>query len=396
MKQTGGITAQIRIVSARLEAVLKKLTESGITLLQIEKVDDLTAKIRVKTSDYKETAFLLDKWKESFQLLDQQESALFGRKLFSRMVLIIALVFLLCVSLYLPGKIMFVYVVGNETVPARRIIEEANAKGVCFGAAAADVRSEKVKNALLEAIPELQWIGVNTSGCVATIHVEEKSDTLDSGDTKYGVSSIVASKDGIIETCTVTKGTRLCKEGQAVKEGQTLISGYTDCGIIIKATQADGEVFAQTLRKIDAVLPRDYLVKGSAADVSVNYALRVGKKLINFDNNSGIYDGSCAKIYEEQYMMLPGGFLLPVSLIKETVISYDRSDASAMELDAGNLLESYSESYLLSQMVAGTVKDKTLQITETATCTTLKGQYVCSEMIGRQKIEDILQGENKS
>ena len=65
-----------------------------------------------------------------------------------------------------------------------------------------------------------------------------------------GVGSIVASRDGVITSITTTKGTPLCKAGQAVKAGQILISGYTDCGISIRADPAEGEVFAETYREM--------------------------------------------------------------------------------------------------------------------------------------------------
>ena len=37
------------------------------------------------------------------------------------------------------------------------------------------IRSEKVKNSLLQRIPQLQWAGINTDGCVAVISVREKT-----------------------------------------------------------------------------------------------------------------------------------------------------------------------------------------------------------------------------
>lgn len=393
--KSAAVTARIRVVCADVEGLLKRLVHHGIVLTNVEKNDHLTVTIHVKTSDYKETSHLLEQWNVSYSLLDRQETALSGWKILKRSVVLFAVILLLLAAVYLPGKILFVVVTGNETVPSRRILEVANAKGVCFGASAVKVRSEKVKNELLEAIPQLQWIGVNTSGCVATICVEEKNQVDVTKNNNYCVSSVVASTDGIIETCTVTRGTRLCREGQAVKAGDVLISGYTDCGIIIQATQAEGEVFAQTLHKIQTVTPSSYVQKGNAVGYEVNYCLRIGKKLINFDNNSGIYHGSCVKIYEEQYMMLPGGFILPVSVLTETVTYYDTAGDTSTALADEDFLETYSEAYLHSQMIAGEIHHKAQQLLESDGVFILKGQYVCSEMIGRQRAEEILQGELK-
>ena len=97
--------------------------------------------------------------------------------------------------------------------------------------------------------------GVNTSGCVATVSVRERTDP-EVTEQDSAVSNIVASRDGFIVSATVTRGNFLCRVGQSVKAGQVLISGYTDCGICIQATRAEGEIYAQTSRDFAAVTPR--------------------------------------------------------------------------------------------------------------------------------------------
>lgn len=390
--KSAAMSARIRITSADIASIMKRLNGRGITLLEIRQEDFLTVTVYVKISDYKETTALLRKWSVHYEVLDRQEASFKGSSVLRRMVLIIAIGILLSVAIYLPGKILFISVTGNEIVPVREILEVAEKKGVYFGANAVDVRSEKVKNELLEAIPELQWIGVNTSGCVATIQVQEKNDEKENTGTGYHVSSIVAVTDGIVENCTATRGTMLCKVGQAVKAGDVLISAYTDCGIVIQATQAEGEVYAETIRSVTTVLPRKYACKGRTIAEKTNYSLRIGKKLINFDNSSGIYHGSCAKIHTEQHLVLPGGFVLPVTVIKETLYYYE-SDSDYAEVADTSFLDSISKAYLLSQMVAGDIKYANVTLDQSDDSFILHGQYICSEMIGRPKQEEILQGE---
>lgn len=386
-------TVCIQIYSAEVEKVLKRLNEHGIVLRNVHKEGELTATVRVGNKDYLYALRVLDQLHVEYNLPDRQQTSALLKKLCSRSVLLISLVILTVISVYLPGKILFVSVIGNDTVPARLIVEVAAKSGVSFGAFSADVRSEKVKNAILQEIPQLQWIGVNTSGCVATICVEEKKSTAGTGNSDYTVSSLVAAYDGIVESCTVTSGTMLCEVGKAVMTGQMLISGYTDCGSFIRATRAEGEVFAQTVRPIYAVCPTSYIAKGNETGREVRYGLRLGKKLINFNNSSGIYHSSCAKIYEEQYLILPGGFVLPVSFVKETVVHYDENSGTIGVNDSEYWLRKSSEAYINSQMIAGEIMCDTALFAQLDGCSQLTGHYICRELISRQRIENILQGE---
>ena len=79
---------------------------------------------------------------------------------------------------------------------------------------------------------------MNTRGCVAVISVRERPEEAQV-DRPGTVSAVTAAQDGIIERVTVTNGTALCRPGQAVRAGETLISGYTDCGRTIRAGRAE-------------------------------------------------------------------------------------------------------------------------------------------------------------
>ncbi len=72
---------------------------------------------------------------------------------------------------------------------------------------------------------------------------------------------------------------------------------------------------------------------------------------------SGIYDGTCVKMYSEYYITLPGGYRLPVKLIKETVCSYDMQKQLRSAANTEQALSVFSKVYLRDQMVALTVLD---------------------------------------
>ena len=270
------------------------------------------------------------------------------------------------------------------------MIAAAESFGLSFFSNRSALRSEQLKNALLEALPQLQWVGVNTKGCLATITVRERQEAepiRPSG----GVSSIVAARDGVIQEITVERGSGVCRVGEAVKAGQVLISGYTDCGLSIQATRASGEVYASTVHNLTAVTPSDWTVRGDQGNRIIKLSFIFGKKRINLFQSSGILPTSCVKMYEEYDLTLPGGFSLPVSIAVEVWQSYDGSTLAASSESTYQLLSGFSKSYLTDQMIAGQILSGS-EVTEAGDGTVrLHSVYACREMIGQIRSEEIIQ-----
>lgn len=277
-------------------------------------------------------------------------------------------------TVLLPTRLLFFRVEGNGDVPARLILEEAKEAGVFFGASRRDVRSEQVKNHLLYAIPELRWAGVNTNGCIATITVSVRDTGEEPEEELPG--DIVAVTDALVTEVVPQAGTALVSPGQAVQEGQMLISGMTDLGISTRADRAEGEVYGLTRRSVTAVLPEKTVIKAETGVVVRKFSLLIGKKRVNFSNDSGILHGTCVKMRTVNYMTLPGGFSLPVAVVTETYTLcetevQDRAGEEQKLLDA-------AVRWVRGQMIAGTVETEE-RTPEGAALTVTFG---CRELIG--------------
>lgn len=383
------------LISADISGALNSITNAGITLIDTKILDDLTVIITFKRSDFQCIRQLCLRRGEQLKLQRWHGIYWTIKGLLKRPLLIFGMALFAFLSIYLPTKVLFVRIEGNEVIPSRKILEVSTKCGIYFGSSRQDVRSERVKNALLEAMPELQWVGVNTKGCVAVISVRERAVTNSDGKDE-GVSSIVASRDGVIANITVTKGSASCKIGQAIKKGDLLISGYSDCGLCIRAEHADGEIFAHTQREITQITPCEWSYRNDENDISVKYGLIIGKKRINFCKGSGISDGSCVKMYEENYITLPGGFVLPIAFTKETYIRSDLSNGQISAESASLLLTESAKAYLHQQMIAGEILTQEEYITQNGGIYQMDGHYACSEMIGVQRDEEIIKPYGKS
>jgi len=386
----GGMVC-LRLTGADPEETLRRAGIAGITVLGIRRdPDPMSRCFEVHRRHYAPLLKLADSRGDQLEITARKGVYWKLKALGGRPVLLIGIVFLLIMTAFLPTRILFVEVEGSGSVPAKRIIAAADAAGLGFGASRRSLRSEKLKNALLEAIPELQWVGVNTKGCLAAITVRERQQTepiRPSG----GVASIVAVRDGVIREITVERGSGMCKVGEAVKAGQVLISGYTDCGLSIRATRASGEVYASTVHNLTAVTPSDWKIRGEEGDSIKKISVIIGKKRINLFQSSGIFHTGCVKMYEEYDLALPGGFSLPVTLSVEVWQSYDDTTVSTASESAASLLSDFGKAYLADQMVAGQILSRS-EITETGEgVLRMRGVYACREMIGQIRNEEIIQ-----
>ncbi len=392
------IITQYRIVSitsADCASLLNKMTQQ-FPLKNIRHIDPFVVEACCPNEKLPQLQALADKMGAEVTILTGNPVMNVCRQLLFRPILLLLVMLLLVGSIYLPKRILFIRVEGNHFVPTKQILEIAENCGIGFGAARNFVRSEQVKNNLLEQIPQLQWIGVNTAGCTASIQVREKSKSEEQPSQDTAVGSIVAAQDGIILQCDVTKGTALCRPGQAVREGQVLISGYTDNGLTVSAARATGEVQALTNRSLRMISPFPAVIRGDIAAKEHYYSIRLGKKLINLQKDSGISGSSCAKIYTEDYACLPGGFQLPVSLIRTTVIRYDTQQVSQLTDTDAPWITSAAQDYLRTQMIGGEILSSDDSVQYLSDSVLLQGSYTCREMIGRIKYEESMyqHGEN--
>ena len=378
------------ITSADISTLLNKLAANGISLKNIQYCDALTVRILTTHQDYQQLTITSDKHGATVKRIRNFGIFPVIKKFLKRPILTMFLMIGLLLACYLPSRVFFLSVEGNAQVPDKYILEVAAQCGIGFGAKRRLVRSEQMKNRLLEKIPQLQWAGINTYGCMAVISVCEKTHSEEESDGNYQVSSIVASRDGIIQGCTVFQGNALCTVGQAVKAGQTLVSGYMDCGLVIKTTRADAEIKALTFRDLEAISPAVTAVRGEKQSQSTNYSLRIGKNLIKFYKDSGNLDTTCDKIYAEEYVYLPGGFRLPIAIVKETEIHYNPGEKEPTMGETEEWLMTFAKNYLKHTMVSGEIISNDAEVISNAGTFTLCGRYTCMEMIGQLKYEEII------
>ncbi len=385
-----GDTLRIRLVSSDISARLQTFVSQGMRLEKVTQEDLLTAAFTLSRKDFSAVKKYAKSRGDEITVLSTQGPGNRLHRAVKRPVLTCCLLFLLFLTCWLPTRVLFIRLEGNTNVAPQEILQWAQASGIRFGASVRQVRSEQVKNRILEAIPELSWVGINTKGCVATIHVAQR-EISQLPQEQSRISSLVAVRDALVTELTVTQGNALCKPGQVVRKGQVLISGYTDCGLKIQATNAQGEVFAQTRHNRLLVFPTDLRKKQEISHVERNYFLQIGKKEINLWKDSGISGMVCDKMYATHYVCLPGGFYLPLGITVQTCVYYETAPGQPDPEHLRSRMEILSRQDLLGDMISGQILSQKYAYQEMDGFHQLTGSYLCREMIGRIQQEEIAQ-----
>lgn len=372
---------QVELVSADLTAATQQIALAGISMYSVTPASQLTLRFTIARRQLHLLEGLVKKRGEKLVVCHRLGLYWPLRSASGRPGLVIGLGILLFLYGFLPSRVLFFRVEGNHQVPTNQILSVAQENGLHFGSSRRDLRSEKIKNALLSAIPELKWAGVNTQGCVAVITVSENPKPILQEPVHSGICHIVAARDGVITELVCQRGTALCAPGQAVTRGQVLISGYTDCGIAVKAQAASGEVTAMTNRFLTAVTPDRVTQKVYSGKLIRRYSILLGKKRINLWFGSGIWSMECDRIEERYPWKLPGGFCLPVVFIVEKMQPVQLICQPLQEQQAATQLDDCAQQYLQSHMLAGRIETIQENISQQSGIYTQQGKYTCREII---------------
>lgn len=385
--------ARVRVTGASPETLLNRLTEAEIPLWMPEWEDALHLRLCVplgRTGAVRELAlrcFCDAEVTERHGLPLQLRAALRRPFLSIGALLAVAALF------FLQNFVWVIRVEGTQTLHPQQVVRALEELDISFGSWAPAIDSQMTKNRMLNLLPQLSWLAVNRSGGRLNVLLTERRQETEKRES-YSVANIVALRDGVLTEVSVFEGMQLCKRGDAVREGQVLVSGFEDNGLFLRAVCAQGEIYAETRHTGTVVMPATAWVKCYTGRQRTQVTLVVGRKRINLCGNSSIFMGSCDKMVEEKQLTLPRGETLPLRLEIATYAEYTLERETLPEKTAR---QSLTAAWLRSTehaMIAGTVDSTESTLLCDGEVYILQAQSACTEMIGRQvPMDTVYEGE---
>ncbi len=278
----------------------------------------------------------------------------FIKKYRKRIGLLYGAVFAICFLSIMSTMIWSVEIIGNNTVTEEEIIDTLAQAGVKYGTLRKNVDAASTRFYVLNKLPDLSYITVNVIGsCVqakVAEHVPEPSKIE-----SEAPCDVVSTVDGQIVTLEVYHGTKLYKEGEAVRKGDVLAGGFielTDGSVRFKHAEAYALIRTNL----------DFESTASAqTEVMINTKEKKSLTLHIMGFNIPLWgkpDGSL-KLTRGRTLILNDKYM-PFGYTCETYRTYETQNR---KLSNDELMLSAAESYL----------DKKIR--------TLKGAYICSQDI---------------
>ena len=386
----GYVQAELR--GASPEWALERLSNARVAFLRVQRIDDFTIALLILRKDVlKAEAAARKAMCELAVVREMGFGKTFGG-LWRRRLFALGLVLCAAGAFVIPKFVFFYDVVGNETVPDAEILRALHSLGVGFGTYGPDIQPQALKNKMLLLVPELQWFTVQQSGMCAHVVVRERPEKL-AVEERRAPMNVVAAKDGVLTSVSSLEGNCLCAPGQAVTEGQVLISAYTDLEFTTRVSAALGEIYAETLTHKQVVCPDTALFKQPNGKTARRISLLVGEKRWNIFANGGNPEGKCDKITKTHMLTLPGGFEIPVGLEITELSGYDLVKKPLPEETAQALLIEQLERGVRQDMIAGEILDEALDLTRQNDRYELHASVRCEEMIARMVRASILKEE---
>lgn len=381
----------IELRGAAPEAGLNALAKGEVRFWNIVREDPLRYRICIAPGDRHRAQMLaLEAYCET-ELLYEHSIREKGKELLRRPVLVFGLLSVLFMSFFLQSFVWVIEVRGTESLHPKQILRALEEQGIRFGTRAAPIDSQETKLQMLSALPRIEWLAVNRRGGKLTVTVLEREEIPAEKDGRPG--NIVAVRDGIIEDFSISEGMRLVQRGEAVEQGQLLVSGLEDYGLYLRGVQAKGEIYGRTWHTSTVVIPKETYEKVYEEASWKGISLVLGRKRINLCGSSGILPTSCDKMVSTKTLTILG-YTFPLRLELETYRKYSIRAGQRSAEESEDLLQAAWERNVQSSMIAGSIREQKSEFLETESLYVLHGRGVCRELIGRfQALEEIYKGE---
>ena len=246
-----------------VERFLNLTALSGINIWDVKHIDKenkITACINA--SDYKKLRKPAQKAMVHLKVTEKYGIPFERYKYRKRIGLLIGVILSALLMIIMSMFIWRIDINGLDTIEENVLREKLKENGVFIGSLRKSIDVRHAENEIMIEVPEISWIAINLDGSTATIEVNERvmpPTMLPDDDI---LCNIVAAKSGQITRMEVYAGKEVANVGDAVKEGDLIVSGILE-DKVGKTTfkHARAKIFAEIEEKIKIEVPKEKIIR---------------------------------------------------------------------------------------------------------------------------------------
>lgn len=381
----GSVT--VRVESAYPERAVNLLAAHAIPFWDLRWIDGTTFTVRTNRQELARLRAVTAAAECTVTAVRQEGAPVLLRCISRRYALLGGVALLL---LFLLAGNFFIWdfrVTGNDTVPTETILRALEEYGITVGTCSLRIDQEAMRNHVLLELADLSWLVVNVKGCTAHVQVVERQRPPQIVQ-EDEVTNVVATRSGLVTKVEPLDGKAQVRPGTTVTQGQLLISGVVDSTRSgVRFVHGMGNVWARTWYDLSVLVPLQEVQQTAQEKKTTRIWLDFGKRQIKLYAKGSILGEDCGKILHYGAVCLPGGFRLPLTVVREETVRcsaavVQRSQAAAQEEGEAMLLQ-----MLQAEMTEGG------SVTSTQFSAAKKGDYLlvtlraeCLEQIGQQVV----------
>ena len=269
---------------------------------------------------------------------------------------------------------------GNEQMTARQVRSELAESGLYIGMPLSELDTGRMELQIQLDSERISWVSINMAGTVAYVEIRERVATPEN--TPVRPANLVARCEGIIAGLEVYTGECMVRIGQAVRQGELLVSGLYDSQAVgWRVTRAAGRIPARTVHEFSIEIPLVYEKKVYIGTPICQKTLIFFEKEIKLFKNSSILGTSCDKINYVDTFTSANGAGLPFSVRTEQYFPYEYRVATRDHAQAEALAYYELERRIASSLADAELLRKTITVTVTEDAFVLNCSVQCLEDI---------------
>ncbi|MBE6688071.1 MAG: hypothetical protein E7588_02200 [Ruminococcaceae bacterium] len=283
---------------------------------------------------------------------------------------------------------MFVWkieVSGNVKLNYAQISHMLDKQGFCEGTFLPGKKLKRIETAVMAENEDVAFIAINMRGTTAKVQVHERVLPGDKEDLTTPVN-LVASYPGQIVKTEVVSGETVVKRGDAVTQGQLLVSGVIDSNTVgYRVRRASGKVMASTRHSLEYKIPLLQTEKHYTGKEIKRKSIKILGKYINFFINSGNLYEKYDTIYDEESVIVFDTVELPIYYAVTTYAEYEERE---IEIDIKRARELAYDCYasFIGSRKSVSVESENLNEEVRDGYFVLSGTVDCIEDIAQEKI----------